>query len=737
MPIACHQRWLLLFVCLSVTCGSEVTGQSDRQPSAAASAEVEPHCATPSRLSCEFLTTPEKTVVFDPEPEFAWVCGLGNDAFQQSAYHIVVRRVDGEETRHNLPGSDDPAAVWDSGRVDSSQSINVAYGGQPLSPNQSYDWQVRTWNNQQVASDWSPWQRFRTAEKFSNQTSRYPVEIVPQSAQQIQRSQTGEWFIDFGQDAFGYLELAWTQPLSAPIAFQVRFGEKARHAKIDQQPGGTIRHYLVDVTAPAGKQRVIVRPPQDKRNTSGQAIRLPAEVGVIGPFRYVELIGWPAELELPSVQQMRIEYPFHEQASVFHSSDSTLNQIWRLCKYSIRATTFCGVYVDGDRERIPYEADAYINQLSHYGVDREYALARYSHEYLLTHATWPTEWKQHSILMAWADYRYTGNHESLAAHYAWLKQDKLLSAAARPDGLLDTAGRPYRDIVDWPADERDGYDLRPVNTVVNAFHYATLRRMAELASVLGHENEAEQFAAQAQRLHSVFNQKLWSDANHAYVDGLDSSHSSLHANLFPLAFDLVPTDRVDAVIALLRSRGMRCSVYAAQYLLEGLFEHGASDLAWQLLGSTEQRSWYNMIRVGSTITMEAWDQQFKPNLDWNHAWGAAPANLIPRYVVGVRPLEPGFRRIIIQPQPADLKMFVAKVPTIRGPVNLDYQRTAAGYLLNVSIPGNSTAAVQLPAIVDLASAEIQHNGASLSPGERTRLDQLSPGQHSFVVRDTR
>ena len=29
-----------------------------------------------------------------------------------------------------------------------------------------------------------------------------------------------------------------------------------------------------------------------------------------------------------------------------------------------------------------------------------------------------------------------------------------------------------------------------------------------------------------------------------------------------------------------------------------------------------------MIRVGSTITLEAWDNKFKPNQDWNHAWGA-------------------------------------------------------------------------------------------------------------------
>ncbi len=90
----------------------------------------------------------------------------------------------------------------------------------------------------------------------------------------------------------------------------------------------------------------------------------------------------------------------------------------------MKATSFAGVYVDGDRERIPYEADAYINQLSHYLVDSEYSLARYSHEYLLEHPTWPTEWKQHSIMMAWQDWMYTGDTESMRHHFATFKKKK-------------------------------------------------------------------------------------------------------------------------------------------------------------------------------------------------------------------------------------------------------------------------------------------------------------------------
>ena len=43
-----------------------------------------------------------------------------------------------------------------------------------------------------------------------------------------------------------------------------------------------------------------------------------------------------------------------------------------------------------------------------------------------------------------------------------------------------------------------------------------------------------------------------------------------------------------------------------------------------------------MVESGTTITWEAWDQKYKPNQDWNHAWGAAPANLLPRFVLGAQ-----------------------------------------------------------------------------------------------------
>ncbi len=218
-----------------------------------------------------------------------------------------------------------------------------------------------------------------------------------------------------------------------------------------------------------------------------------------------------------------------------------------------------------------------------------------------------------------------------------------------------------RDIVDWPPSqkdtgwqlatsegERDGYDMVEINTVVNAFHYRSLVLMSELAGYLGKPVDSVLFRNQSLKVRKAINEKLFDSKKGIYIDGEFSDHSSLHANMMALAFDLVPDEHKRTVIDFIKSRGMACSVYGAQFLLEGLYKAGESDYAKSLMTATHDRSWYNMIKSGSTMTMEAWDMKYKPNSDWNHAWGAAPANIIPGFMWGIRPAAPGYSKAVIK-----------------------------------------------------------------------------------------
>ena len=141
---------------------------------------------------------------------------------------------------------------------------------------------------------------------------------------------------------------------------------------------------------------------------------------------------------------------------------------------------------------------------------------------------------------------------------------------------------------------------------------------------------------------------------------------------------------------------MACGVYSANYLLEGLFDAGEETYAMHLLTSKSDRSWYNMLRVGATMTTEAWDNKYKSNNGWSHAWSSSPAHIIPRKVMGIEPIKPGFEYIRIKPQIAGLSWAKAKLPTIRGFIQTEFVRSDSKFTLSVSIPANMRADVYVP-----------------------------------------
>jgi len=591
------------------------------------------NCYPSSFSLSDYLRDPDHLqapVICSPAPDFGWVVNDARNDVLQTAYQIQVA-----SSLENLQNG--RADVWDSGKVISDESVAVKFGGAPLRAGSVYFWQARTWNNGDGASFSAPKAFLTGTNLVAHGTSRYPLQKTDEAPRSVIPVSKQINFLDFGRAAFGRLRLTVDSP--ADTTLTIRLGEVAAGNRVNQHPGGSRRFKELALPVETGLKTYVVTIPPDKRNTEKAAIKVPAYAGEVMPFRYGEIEQGEVSVAASSIVRESLHYPFADDASAFHSSDQVLNDIWELCKYSIKATSFTGVYVDGDRERIPYEADALINQKCHYAVDREFSLARFSHEYLLTHPTWPTEWLLQSVMLAWNDCLFTGNLESARRCYADLKAKTLLSLADE-SGLISTRtgrqdksllaaihfkGSELRDIVDWPqsgaagvgkeqAGETDGFVFTNINTVVNAYHFHALQLMSQLAGALGEKKDAEYFARRAQTVKTSFNEKLFDARRGIYVDGIGTGHASLHANMFPLAFGLVPEERQPAVVKFMEARGMACSVYGAQHLLDALYQAGAADYALDLLTTNSIRGWAHMIyAVGTTITLEAWDDQFKTN----------------------------------------------------------------------------------------------------------------------------
>jgi len=271
----------------------------------------------------------------------------------------------------------------------------------------------------------------------------------------IVKINNGHYLLDFGQDAFGTLQLRFKTKQSDTLV--LHFGEKldVNRVIIDRNPGGSIFYQKVKVTNIPKEKEYLLQLQADENNTKPPAIRLPDSFGVIVPFRYCEIENLTIPITDVVIQQKIFHYRFNDKASAFSCSDTVLTKVWEMCKHTVKATSFCGLYIDGNRERRPYEADAYINQLSHYCVDNEYDMARKTNEYFIHHPTWPTEWILHTILLFYNDYLYTGDIDPLVDNYQVLKK-KTLIGLERTDGLISSTSK----LVNYSLKSSLGYNLR-------------------------------------------------------------------------------------------------------------------------------------------------------------------------------------------------------------------------------------------------------------------------------------
>ncbi|MWL88188.1 MULTISPECIES: family 78 glycoside hydrolase catalytic domain [unclassified Cupriavidus] len=459
-----------------------------------------------------------------------------------------------------------------------------------------------------------------------------------------------------------------------------------------------VRFFKSDLTLREGTNKPVLRE-EDKR-------LMPPEVGAVMPFRYIEIDGWQGAFSKANIQvKAAVADTWQERGRMVFSGSADaywLNRIWSLSSHTMAATSFADIFVDGDRERLPYEADGYINQLGWYATAGESSVPRRTFEWLIENPNWPTEWQSHMIFMAWADYMHTGDIAFLRKHY-----DRLgfltLHDLIGPNDLISTKNiterfkkesrltYPMGDIVDWPKNQRDGYVMGDVNAATNAMAYQGFVLMAKIAKVLDKSEDEQRWQADAKRIRTGLERLRL--ANGFYADSPGTQHTSAHSIFLPLAYGLVEgadkaryIRRLNTVINGKFRGGFPGSVYTAPYLLEALFENGQDDLAVALILNNSDRGWRNMLqKYEATVAHEAWDVKFKDNEDWTHAWGAAPAYILPRYLLGVQQLVPGWARWRIRPSKALNASVEAWLPLPQGTAYVKLDKN------------NGTATVRVPA----------------------------------------
>ncbi|MGC8641034.1 MAG: hypothetical protein ACP5XB_14305, partial [Isosphaeraceae bacterium] len=97
-------------------------------------------------LRCEYLENPLGIDV--EKPRLSWQLSPGPRGQRQTAYHILVA-----SSLDKL--RNDQGDLWDSGKVDSDQSVFVEYAGRPLTSGERCCWKARAWDKDGQPSPWS------------------------------------------------------------------------------------------------------------------------------------------------------------------------------------------------------------------------------------------------------------------------------------------------------------------------------------------------------------------------------------------------------------------------------------------------------------------------------------------------------------------------------------------------------------------------------------------------------
>ena len=243
----------------------------------------------------------------------------------------------------------------------------------------------------------------------------------------------------------------------------------------------------------------------------------------------------------------------------------------------------------------------------------------------------------------------------------------------------------------------------------NCLAVASLRATATLAEALGKLERAAHWNALAQRMSDAVNRVFWSEPEQAYFD-------SLHAD-GTLSGIISQATNITALISGVAGAGesaLREQVvnppqhwvpvgtsWMTMFVCQQLAQ---TDRTVEMLRVLRDR-WGEMLDRGATTLWEtfagAYTQDENWTRSWCHAWSSAPLYLLPAYVLGVRPLEPGFGHALIAPQLGDLEWAEGRVPTPHGEIEVRAAQagaTQAGEALNleVRLPAGVSAILHLP-----------------------------------------
>ena len=400
-------------------------------------------------------------------------------------------------------------------------------------------------------------------------------------------------------------------------------------------------------------------------------------------FRFARLESCDANVEILSVKGA-FEYRDIPYIGEFTCSDKRLEDIWSVGAYTIHLNMQEYLWDGIKRDRMVWIGDMHPEVLSICSVFGSDGCVTKSMD-LVSSLTPYTEWMNGhlSYSMWWITLQRDWYYQNGDRAYLEKNKSYLFNLLKRTILLIDDEGCfTYEGnmFVDWSSNQTPYAETGVIATVALA-----LRNGAELARLLGNDALAERCINAYSRI----------DRSRLSYDG-----NKQVAALVAIS-GLVPADEInERILSKTPLEGL--STFIGGYVLQARAEAGDIDGALEVI----RKYWGAMLDFGATTFWEDFDlawtenaapidalvpegkkdihgdhgrfcyKQFRHSLC--HGWASGPTWFLSRYVLGVRIIEPGCKKLLIKPYLSDLEYVKGKYPTPYGAVTIEHIKDKSG-----------------------------------------------------------
>ncbi len=230
-------------------------------------------------------------------------------------------------------------------------------------------------------------------------------------------------------------------------------------------------------------------------------------------------------------------------------------------------------------------------------------------------------------------------------------------------------------------------------SVYNLYLFEALNAAAQMYQYSGQQRRAEELRQSALCLGKNLEKHFWSAGKSGYLLSLGEEPVRLyeHVQVLMLAHGLVPDGKRPALLDGFKSGAMHeITLSALYYFVNAMLQNGREGRALML--NRLRQTFEPILFSGATSLWETANgaDDFDAAGSLCHAWSSVMPYFCGRALLGVRPLEPGFRRFEVNPFCADLTQAEGEIPTPHGKIRVAWQRGKESSLqLRVEHPQNT------------------------------------------------